>query len=833
MPFDGGARWQIEIGAVDRTAQAFASVERRMESAMATAKRQAAGFAAMANANPAAQAAAYARVANDTARAQGVAEVNRLAEQSGASLAALYGVGATQAAGLAKATREVARSIEPLPSLYQTAEVAQNRFVQMGVSKLSGLAKGAIGATVALVAVEKVLSAGFEIGGLGDQSTQLGVTTEQLQAYRLEAARSGVAAEQLDGAIFKLTGQMAAAKAGDDEAIARFQKLGVNILDSTGKLRGVSAVMPEVARGMLGMRDEVERNGLAQELLGKSGSRTITMMESWSRGSAEMVASAREMNAVANGETIRAWNAVDGQLKVVEQQFKVMVATFGLPIAMHHLKHLETVLGGINGTVQAIKTGWQWMTSGVPAGDLQKRADTIMATIQSMESGAAGTVDDIGRARLQGLWSEWNKLQNDIAGQQTAAFMPTITVTADAPGVKNPTGNKAGAAGAKLDERLKELQDERAALEKALAAFDRKGTESVDEIDKRLNNQVQMSKKIFDVLKDVPPNSPLAQQLTQEATAVFQLNLRLDERKRLLTAAEQTTAQYGNGAIVAARATDQLNKMLAAGAIDAGTYARALKATKDAAADQERAARGAVGGLDGFRAGMEQYGADAAKANSVFELGKSTAQDLGTAFKEVNAGLRQGKDLWQSLGDSGLNALTRISDKLIEMATANLFAAAFPGSSGGGGGMGGGGIMNLFGGGGMGGTSSGLFDGVMDLFNFFPTFADGGNYQAGVPRIVGENGWELDVPRTGGTIYNQRQLAGLLGGGSARNGRIDVHVSLDSDLLRAEIRDQAGTVVAEAAPRIEGRAVKRAGDQVVPITNRHEAEGGGDWRLAR
>jgi hypothetical protein len=65
---------------------------------------------------------------------------------------------------------------------------------------------------------------------------------------------------------------------------------------------------------------------------------------------------------------------------------------------------------------------------------------------------------------------------------------------------------------------------------------------------------VTLDKKIFDVLKDVPPNSPLAVQLTKgEATAISQLNQKLDERKRLLGEGEQVTAQYGDGSAEAVR----------------------------------------------------------------------------------------------------------------------------------------------------------------------------------------------------------------------------------------------------------------------------------------
>lgn len=757
MPFDGGARWQIEIMAADKTAAAFASVDRRMRDFAATAKQQAAGFAAAANATPASQASAYARLANETARAKGVAEVNRLAEQSVASLAALYGGGAVQAASLAKANDKVARTIEPFPGLYQNAEVAQNRFVQMGVTRLSGLAKGAIGATVALVAVEKVLSSGFEIGGLGDQATQLGVTTDQLQAFRLEASRSGVSVEQLDGAILKLQGQMAAAKAGDDEAIARFERLGVKVLGADGRLRDVATVMPEVARGALRMGDEIERNGLLQEVLGKSGRSTITMMESWSRGSAEMVAGAKEMNAVASGDTVRAWNAVDSQLKVVEQQFKVLIATFGLPIAMTHLRHLEMVLGGINTTVQAIKSGWSWMTSGVPAGDLQKRADTIMATIQAMESGAAGTVDDIGRARLKGLWSEWNKLQNDIANQQTAAFVPDMPAI-EVKGDRNPVGKAASAAGAKLDGRLKELQDERAALEKALAAFDVRGLETVDQIDRRLTGQVQMSKKIFDVLKDVPSNSPLAQQLTQEATAVSQLNLRLDERKRLLSDAEQVSARFGDGSRIAARETERLNQMLAAGAIDAATYERALKATTQAADDQARAARGAAGGFDGFLAGFEQGMADVSRANSAFDLGKRGVDMLGESI-DILAG-KSSKTFGQMAADFGMMLLkweiaaqaSNIWNSITGKGATNqgLFGSLLSG------------IGGLFGGGsgnwGI-GSVGGAYNGGGSM-SFGGPRAAGGPVNPGSWYMVGEKGPEPFIPHTSGTILPNSALRG-------------------------------------------------------------------------
>lgn len=134
-------------------------------------------------------------------------------------------------------------------------------------------------------------------------------------------------------------------------------------------------------------------------------------------------------------------------------------------------------------------------------------------------------------------------------------------------------------------------------------------------------------------------------------------------------------------------------------------------------------------------------------------------------FADLRSGLRDGASLWESLGNAAANALNRIADKLMELALNSAWdMIASKGGGGGGGGLGSlisSGISFLSGAfsGGFGGASSlvGTGTGI--------TYADGGNYMANRPRIVGENGIEFDFPRTSGTILNMEQMAGLMGGG--------------------------------------------------------------------
>jgi len=761
MPFDGNTRYQIDIMAADKTAQAFATVDRRLKAM----------------------------------------EVTQRAAMAGVS--AGYGM--------------ITRALAPLAAALSAAAVAQ-----------------------------RVWRSGMEAANLGEQAEQIGLTTDALQAYRLAAAQNGVEAGQLDTAMMRLTKSMGEAAGGSDDAIARFEKLGVRLLDNRGNLRRTADILPEVARGLLEMGNQAQRDELMMQMFGRSGARMVTMLETLSQGQHDVIASARDMSAVMNGSVIAVWDKVDDRLKVVNQQMTVFQATVGAPLALGGLTALEWTLrqiaDGYRGAKNAaIDFGLALGTTGRGFNVKQLESD-----IASLEKNIASPsyLNRGGIPTMKQQLAEKKALldkakadeadylrgaQENLLGRQLMLPMepPPVTFRDFGLSGKQPVGKTASAAGAKLDERLKDLQVERAAMEKALAAFDVRGLETVSEVDKRLDAQVKLDQKLAGLLKDVPPNSPLAQNLIQEATAVAQLNTRLDERKRLLTEAEQVTAQYGDGSRAAARATADLNAMLAAGAIDADTYARALKATTESAAEQERAARGAAGGFDGFRAGVEQYGAEMQKANSAFELGKFTAQEFGSVFSGLNQGLREGKDLWTSLGDSAVNALGRIGDKLIEMAAADLFAAAFPGSGAGGGG--GGGIMNLFGGGSS-GTASGIFDGIMGMLNFFPTFATGGTPPVGSPYIVGENGPEVRIDGRPGQIFNRDQWARANGGGQQA---IRVDLYLHDDMLDARIAEGADVRIVRAAPTIENRAVKRAGDQAPAAVDRATAQGGGDWRFAR
>lgn len=145
----------------------------------------------------------------------------------------------------------------------------------------------------------------------------------------------------------------------------------------------------------------------------------------------------------------------------------------------------------------------------------------------------------------------------------------------------------------------------------------------------------------------------------------------------------------------------------------------------------------------------------------------NTLREISHVGQEINRGflldftqqIRNGASAMDALKAAGLNALGKISDKLVSMAADNLWNSAF-----GGGGSGGlGGLFSSFFGGTSGPTTvTGLGAGTGGLS--FPMFASGTKSAPGGLAIVGEKGPELvNLPR-GAEVIPNHELPGAMGG---------------------------------------------------------------------
>ena len=714
------------------------------------------------------------------------------------------------------------------------------------------------------------------VAGLVPLAERMKVTTDELQALQGAARRANVTNDELNKTVFTFNKNVGDAAQGNKVAIETFDKLGIKILDSRGNLRPMPDLLMETSRALMQVENGSLRASIGANLLGEKGARLNPLLRELAVPIGDLVERGKSFGEIVDRDVAAKLDQAKNSSEAAQQQLTALYATVAAPIQARALDIIAEKTAEI---VRGLKTS-------------REESDRLFQALQEknwnqvLGAMATGKVQDINQNQSDGL--ERERLASRLAGLEArrvprnerqaaqrqqmiddarreleawdavaAARRKATEIPAmdwdirngglpaqDAPvtaGTKNPP--KVGGGGGSNRDRIGEAVNQlRVEVEAAQAAYDALGAGAKTPLED-LEREVDLRKKIADELAKLgkyDPKDPRVAQIKDLVKAHEELETKLKQRQEAMRDAVEIERRMGDGTAFLEAEQRRLNEALDTGRLTYGAYSAAMKDATEKADDLARKSRGAQGGVDGLLAGAEQAVADWTRANGVSETGKRLMNDGFNVLKStVNDWATTGVLDINKFGQAMLSMVANVGLALAQSELMKLFGL------GGKGGASGGGILDLFGGlfGGGGGitASGGGFDvGAAAQLpgGFMPGFfADGGDYPAGVPRIVGEHGWELDVPDHSGTILNQRQLAGLLGGGDRRSGSmaerlgLQVSISLDNDLLRAVVRDESGRVVASATPGIVKESVKRAGDQVVPVYNRHQAERGGDYRV--
>lgn len=205
---------------------------------------------------------------------------------------------------LGKAERALGISVGKMHRSLQVPQQAISglgrAFAAMGVS-IGALSLGAL--------VGQVRSLVEAVGGLGELSQQLGVTTDTLQALQYAAVDAGVGAEQLETGLARLTRTIGDAAAGEQEAIDAFERGGIEFLNYTGTARKTEDVLREVAERIKTATSEAERAAIATDFFGKSGQRLIPILMGGADGFDEYVRAAKQAGVMHSPEEIARMDA--------------------------------------------------------------------------------------------------------------------------------------------------------------------------------------------------------------------------------------------------------------------------------------------------------------------------------------------------------------------------------------------------------------------------------------------------------------------------------------------------------------------------------------------
>ena len=602
-----------------------------------------------------------------------------------------------------------------------------SRAASAGVGYLTAALGPMVAALGAAALAHKVWTAGMKTGDLGEQAEQIGVTTDELQAFRYAANQAGIETAAMDGALTKLQKAMGAAADGGKEQVELFAKLGVKLLDAQGELRPVADVLPEVARGVLGIGSSSQRTATLMELFGKSGAKMATVLEEIAKGSDVAVAAAQKAGAIASGDVIKAWDDLGDALIRAGATADVTIAKLGAPIATVALTEVEKVLGRINGVMDQInsKEGfWQSILKESRAqgsmGGLKLATPEELAQLkrEALDRELANQWNPASRQFTQDKIDRLNQAESaaqfaQLAGIQSAGA-PSVYASRFLPaggrstGAGSPTA-KGGGGGSDPYKTAMESSRDYIAMKNAETAAIGMSAEAAA----RLKHETELLNKASNDNKVL--SAAQTESLKAQAAAMAEAD------------AKFASAKFMDDAIT------KSNEFIAAQQIEQDTLFMSTEAAMAYRIEHEAINQARAQGItlqaadiEKLREGAAAQAAAAEKTRQMTELFTLAKDVVGGFFTDFTQSLRQGQSLFEALGNAGMNALNKIADKLMQMAIDDLVGKAFGGSKGGGGG---GGIINFLGGllgfGGSGGGGTGVGTGTGYTYANGAAFAGG------------------------------------------------------------------------------------------------------------
>lgn len=167
-----------------------------------------------------------------------------------------------------------------------------------------------------------------DIRNIGDEidktSIALGVSRQALQEWRFAAGLGGVQTQELNVAMRTL--QKAALDAGEGAAEYKdeFDRLGITVLDSAGKLKSADILLMEMADGLQTLETDTEKVATASNLLGRSGARLLPLFKDGSAGIKAMREEAQELGGVLGDDL------VDASVELTDDIWRFQFAMLGI-----------------------------------------------------------------------------------------------------------------------------------------------------------------------------------------------------------------------------------------------------------------------------------------------------------------------------------------------------------------------------------------------------------------------------------------------------------------------------------------------------------------------
>jgi hypothetical protein len=215
-------------------------------------------------------------------------------------------------------------------------------------------------ATVGLAAAGAIFGVVHSFSEAGDEvstlAARLGLTTDAYQELSYAAKLADVDQETFNSSMQKLSKGTAEAAAGQGEAMIAYNALGISVRDSTGHLRSMESLLPEIAEKMKKVQNQSLRNALATKFFGREGMKLNGIFQEGAEGLDRLRKEARDVGAVMTPDQIKAAEKFDDAFKSISSTLLMVRNIVGAalaPVLVNLGKTLQTYILGNKDKIEA------------------------------------------------------------------------------------------------------------------------------------------------------------------------------------------------------------------------------------------------------------------------------------------------------------------------------------------------------------------------------------------------------------------------------------------------------------------------------------------------
>lgn len=223
-------------------------------------------------------------------------------------------------------------------------------------SKMGGMNKGFATATKALAGVATGIGvAGAAAFKFTDQYTKkmdvidkgsqrMSLSAEAYQEWDYVLSQNGASIGNMEIGMKTLTKQIEAAGSGNEAAIEKFQRLGVEVRNADGSYRSLEEMLPDVIGGLSEMGQGVERNALASELFGRSGQELLPLLNQ-QRGDIDSLRKKyKELGIGISNDGVKAGAAFQDGMDTLNRQLTTVFGTLAVQLIPVILNLVDAIM---------------------------------------------------------------------------------------------------------------------------------------------------------------------------------------------------------------------------------------------------------------------------------------------------------------------------------------------------------------------------------------------------------------------------------------------------------------------------------------------------------